>query len=1609
MTLGSLLTTLRSLDIQVWAEAGQLRYSAPTGALTPALRAELLAHKAALLALLSEAQTASAGALPWVQPIQPAAPAGRLPLSFAQQRLWFLDQLDPNGYFYNIPLSVKLNGPLNPEVLQHSLQEIVQRHAALRTRFVSHDGQPSQLVEPTITFSLPVINLSHLAPDAQQHEVGQHVLQIAQSVFDLSQSPLVRGALLKLSSTEHVLCLTFHHIVFDGWSQGILLRELVTLYQAFDRQQASPLPPLPVQYADYTLWQRGWLSGDVLAAQLAFWKQQLNGAPATLELPFSNSRPAVQTTQGARHGFTLGLAMSAALKDLSQQQGVTLFMTLLAAFNALLYRYTGQADIVIGTPIANRRRVELEGLIGLFANTLALRTRFQTAETLNFVDLLAYVREGTLSAFANQDVPLEQIVEALQLVRDVSRTPLFQIMFVLQNAAGSGMLKDVPVQPGLTLSALDFDGGMAKFDLVLEMVDTPEGLAAAFKYNTDLFSPDSIARMAGHFQTLLASILTNPRQRIATLPLLTSAERHYVLGELNATQTVYDSTNCIHQLFEQQVTKHPEAVAVSLAEDAQRPAYITYGALNQRANQLAHHLRRLGVGPEVRVGVCLERSLETIISFWAVLKAGGVYVPIDVAYPADRFAYMLADTQLAVLLTHSHLRGSIPYPDSTKVISLDTDWPEAASGQNLPSLTVPENLAYIIYTSGSTGRPKGVSIAHRGLCNLAAMQSNELRLTASDRVLQFVSFSFDASIWDIVMALLKGAVLCITPEAARLPGPGLLQQLLNNAITATTLPPSVLAALPQAELPLLQTVVATAEACTREIVAQWEPGRRFFNGYGPTEVTVGATLFECKVEDRRPPIGKPFANTQMYLLDAQLQPVPVGVPGEIYVGSVGLARGYLNNPDLTAEKFIPNPFYNLAAILPGASRLYKTGDLARCLPDGNLDFLGRIDHQVKLRGFRIELEEIEAVLRQHEDIRQAVVVVRELEHLPNQNQLVAYVIARSQPAPTATDLRQFLKIKLPVYMVPTAFVMLDALPLTPNNKVDRAALETMPLPSLQDANSEGYTAPRTEVEHLLAEIWSGVLGVKHIGIHDNFFNLGGDSIISIQIVTRAHQAGLQFTPRQLFQNQTIAELAGVVGASHGSQPEQGPVTGAVPLTPIQRWFFAQNFARPHYWNQALLLNVKPGVTPAMLQQVVAYLYSYHDALRLRFTPGTEGWQQSIAGLDAPLPWTVIDLSAGGGSDELLQTITAQLQASLALETDPLCRVALLHVGGQTPDSLFIAAHHLIVDGVSWRILLNDLQTLCSQLLAGQSLQLPAKTASFKTWAETLAANANTALSELDYWIAPARVLAAPLPVDMPYNIQANTEASAQTLRLALTTNETTALLREVPPVYNTRINDVLLAALAQAIAGWSGSTEALVDLESHGRDDVFGGGDPTRTVGWFTSVFPTWLEAGRLSEPGTVLKSIKEQLRQVPNHGIGYGLLRYGLGVEALQALPEAQVVFNYLGQLDQTLPPSALFSPANQSIGPSRHPGNHRSHLLEISAAVTNGQMQWSFTYSKNIHYPETIQHLGNACIDALHTIIAHCRTTTVRGHTPSDFPLVQLSEQDLNEIIGSVEFEGN
>ncbi|MDI3783556.1 non-ribosomal peptide synthase/polyketide synthase [Pseudomonas aeruginosa] len=1491
-------------------------------------------------------------------------------LSYAQQRMWFLWHLEPQSGAYNLPSAVRLNGPLDRQALERAFASLVQRHETLRTVFPR--GADDSLAQAPLQRPLEVAfeDCSGLPEAEQEARLREEAQRESLQPFDLGEGPLLRVRLIRLGEERHVLLLTLHHIVSDGWSMNVLIEEFSRFYSAYATGAEPGLSALPIQYADYALWQRSWLEAGEQERQLEYWRGKLGERHPVLELPTDHPRPAVPSYRGSRYEFSIEPALAEALRGTARRQGLTLFMLLLGGFNILLQRYSGQTDLRVGVPIANRNRAEVEGLIGLFVNTQVLRSVFDGRTSV--ATLLAGLKDTVLGAQAHQDLPFERLVEAFKVERSLSHSPLFQVMYNHQPLVAD--IEALDSVAGLSFGQLDWKSRTTQFDLSLDTYEKGGRLYAALTYATDLFEARTVERMARHWQNLLRGMLENPQASVDSLPMLDAEERYQLLEGWNATAAEYPLQRGVHRLFEEQVERTPTAPALAFGEER-----LDYAELNRRANRLAHALIERGVGADRLVGVAMERSIEMVVALMAILKAGGAYVPVDPEYPEERQAYMLEDSGVELLLSQSHLK--LPLAQGVQRIDLDrgAPWFEDYSEANPDIHLDGENLAYVIYTSGSTGKPKGAGNRHSALSNRLCWMQQAYGLGVGDTVLQKTPFSFDVSVWEFFWPLMSGARLVVAAPGDHRDPAKLVALINREGVDTLHFVPSMLQAFLQDEdvvsCTSLKRIVCSGEAlpadAQQQVFAKL-PQAGLYNLYGPTEAAIDVTHWTCMEEGKDAvPIGRPIANLACYILDGNLEPVPVGVLGELYLAGRGLARGYHQRPGLTAERFVASPFV-------AGERMYRTGDLARYRADGVIEYAGRIDHQVKLRGLRIELGEIEARLLEHPWVREAAVLA------VDGKQLVGYVVLESEGGDWREALAAHLATSLPEYMVPAQWLALERMPLSPNGKLDRKAL---PAPEVSVAQA-GYSAPRNAVERTLAEIWQDLLGVERVGLDDNFFSLGGDSIVSIQVVSRARQAGLQLSPRDLFQHQNIRSLA-LAAKAGAATAEQGPASGEVALAPVQRWFFERAIPNRQHWNQSLLLQARQPLDGDRLGRALERLQAQHDALRLRFREERGAWHQAYAEQAGEPLWR-----RQAGSEEALLALCEEAQRSLDLEQGPLLRALLVDMADGS-QRLLLVIHHLAVDGVSWRILLEDLQRLYADLDA----DLGPRSSSYQAWSRHLHEQAGARLDELDYWQAQLHDAPHALPCENPHGALENRHE--RKLVLTLDAERTRQLLQEAPAAYRTQVNDLLLTALARATCRWSGDASVLVQLEGHGREDLGEAIDLSRTVGWFTSLFPLRLTPA--ADLGESLKAIKEQLRGVPDKGVGYGLLRYLAGEEAaarLAALPQPRITFNYLGRFDRQFDGAALLVPATESAGAAQDPCAPLANWLSIEGQVYGGELSLHWSFSREMFAEATVQRLVDDYARELHALIEHCCQEGNVGATPSDFPLATLHQEQLDRL---------
>ncbi|WLI79036.1 amino acid adenylation domain-containing protein [Kosakonia sp. H02] len=1515
-----------------------------------------------------------------------------LSLSAAQRRLWMIDRIEGKKATYNMPLTLELEGELNVPALVAALNDVKQRHESLRTRFKQQpDGSVYQHITDGKAARCALTSRNVLPEDLEKE-----VLAAAQYAFDLESEDPCRAWLFNVSAQRHVLLFLMHHIASDGGSLSPLLSDLAAAYNARTEGHAPALAPLPVQYADYALWQRELLgqandAQSLHSRQLAWWRETLQDLPEELPLPTDRPRPQRSSYRGKQWHFEVDTAVYARLLEVAKQRNASLFMVLQAALAVLLGRSGAGNDIPLGTVIAGRTDDALEPLVGFFINTLVLRTDLCGNPT--FGELLARVRDRALQAYEHQDLPFENLVEALNPERSLARHPLFQVMLVLQNMA-QGEARFDKLETHVATPLLP----VAKFDLTFNIEETPTALKGILEYAIDLFDEATAQRLASYFTNLLIAISIDVDVPVSELALFREDERRQILEEWNNTARELPAMTFAGQ-FEAVALATPDALALS--GDGEQ---LTYAQLNLRANRLANLMMEKGVGAEDIVAIALPRSVSLIVALVATLKTGAAYLPLDPDYPPERLNYMLEHARPALVITHSTFADKL----GAQYACLRLDHP-AMRGQLADfcaeSITLPRTLeldkaAYIIYTSGSTGMPKGVLVTHRGISHLVASQIERLHITAQSRVLQFASPSFDASFWDISMALLSGASLVVADREALSPGRPLYELMRDQHITHATLPPVGLAVMPREPLPMLETLVVAGEACPPELIAFWGTGRRMINAYGPSESTVCATISQPLQANQVPPIGTPILNMQAYVLDAYLQPVAPGVKGELYIAGESLARGYLKRPDLTAERFVANPFG-----APGG-RMYRTGDLASWNSHGELMFAGRVDHQVKIRGFRIELGEIESRLLQHPQLEQATVIVR--EDKPGLRQLVGYAVANDENA-DAAQLRDYLRDYLPDYMVPIAIVLLAAIPVTPNGKIDRRAL---PAPSFTPVS---HSEPTNAQEQLLCTLFAELLNVPQVDSQASFFEMGGDSITAIQLVARARQAGWVITPREVFEHKTVSGLAKVMKATTVAEvTPQIDSVGELPATPIIHWLM-ENPGEINSFCQATLLQTPEQLDEATLRQMLTWLMEQHDALRLTASRSAHGE------ITLTIPPALIDEDFVHIVD--CQTLTAealsqriQAESQFAKQRlDPASGKMVQAVWFRTspgqPGRLMLMLHHLVVDGVSWRLLAADLHTLWRNIVAGTSPQPLSAGTSFRAWACALSQEALSRASELAHWQAvlnkPDRLLTS-----RPLDGVTDQIATSDSLQVELPAEYTQPLLGSVPTLFHAGINDVLLCAFALAVNEWrqGSQNDVLLDVEGHGREEL-PNTDLSQTVGWFTCMYPVRLAPGA-AQPGdprslgNALKRVKEQLRQLPGNGLGYGLLRYvnSQTRPVLAQLPQAQMGFNYLGRM--TAGEEREWHVAKEaSLLDTRADASFAlPHALSLNAVVeerpTGPVLVANWSWATALHSEETVSVLGKYWFRWLKALSQLSSVPDAGGFTPSDIPLVSLQQEGLSKL---------
>lgn len=1515
-------------------------------------------------------------------------------VSSQQEHLWAIQQAD-NSQVYRSQCVIRVDSGLDSALLKAALDHLIGSYEILRTRFQRLPGRTILLQvideEPSLWFEASSIDQRR--PDEHDACLDLLMREMRRTPFDFERGPLVRVHHVKLSAERDALILDVSALCADAASLRLITEALKQSYEYCLGKRGSL--EVEMHYADFAQWQCEARESEDAEAGRRYWRKKGIGKLLKVDLPSKKRAGASSQFEPGSIKFDIESAVAASITEVSRQYQTTSNAMLLSVWAALIWRLTGQSELVIGVGCDGRKYAELETVVGRFWGYLPL-----------FIDLAAVERFSELMKRAQQAEEQNYLWQDAFNWGDVARTnepddsePYCAVSYEFQREP----LGQAAAQANWSIS-LPYDCG-DRFELKLAVVESEDALRAELFYDSHYYEVEQVKKLCEQFKRLVQNAAASPEALTGNLEILSRSERHQLLVDLNNTVATYDINHTIHQLIEVQARRRPEAIAA-----VYEGQHLSYSELNARANQLAGLLIALGVAPDLPVGLCMERSLDLLIGLLAILKAGGAYVPLDPAYPDERLAYMLRDSRSQVLLTQKRRSISIPIED-LQVVDVESDSHLISQHSRLnPCVKVcPLNLVYVIYTSGSTGKPKGVAVEHRQLVNYSIAISRRIGASAGESYASLSTIAADLGNTAIFPSLITGGCLHLIAQDKVLDAAALAEYFGDHRISYMKVVPSHLAALHRsaAKYPVMprKRLILGGEASSYDWVerlCEGAPECEVMNHYGPTEATVGVLTYEVNGHEKSGarsgniPLGRPIENARAYILDERLEVTPIEVNGQIYLSGEGVARGYLMRPDLTAERFIPDPHSQE----PG-TRMYKTGDRARYSTARNIEFIGRIDHQVKIKGYRIELAEIEAALEEHNGVSRSVVMLREDE--PDAKQLTAYVEWRAQSNRSSEELRRHLREKLPEYMIPTAWVAVDRLPLTANGKIDRSVL---PAPGrFARREADHFIAPRTDVERCLVQIWSGVLGVEQIGIQDNFFRLGGDSILSIQIISKARQASLHFTAKDLFQHQTIAELSAAVGERQAVRAEQGLVVGEVPLTPIQHRFFEQNLPDASHYNQYVLLQVRQPLSVALLRDAVRRLLWYHDALRMRFIREGSIWRQIHAESSEDDSLWHIDLSAlpGEAQTVALRDTVASLQASLDLTRGPLIRAALFELGPQHPQQLLITIHHLVVDSVSWRILIEDLQTVYKQMRAGEVVQLPAKTTSYKQWSEFLSeyVRAGALAKATEYWLNEMPTRINILPAD--FNRGPNLEACARVVESSLDVENTEALLRGVPELYQTRIEDLLLTALAKTLIEWAGGGVVLFDVEGHGREELFAEVNLSRTVGWFTSIYPLAVELEAEIDAGAALKHVKERLRAIPGRGESYGLLRYLSGdakvAEKLRA-PAAQVCFNYLGQFDHGLS-EELFTLGDGSSGYSISQRAEHKYLLSITGRIIGKQLKMTWRYSDNKHSRRTVEELSAAYMTELKRIIAHCLTDETGGYTPSDFPEAELSQEEIDRLM--------
>ncbi|GGX16505.1 non-ribosomal peptide synthetase [Aquimarina muelleri] len=1506
-------------------------------------------------------------------------------LSNAQRRLWLASQFVSGANTFNMPNTIFLDGVYDVACFQKAVYSVIDRHEILRTVFKSDErGNVQQYVLTSEELGFSITYQDYKERENPEVEAKSYIKQDSYQPFDLVEGPLIRACLLQLSETKYMFYYNLHHIISDGWSMEVLARDVMQYYKAYVSNQTPEVPLLRIQYKDYAAWQLEQLNNTTYQDHKKHWLNRLSGELPVIDLPSYKIRPKIKTNSGRRLNSFISKDLTNQLNQFIKKNDGSLFMFVLSVINVLIHKYTSAEDIIIGSPFAGRTHPDLEDQIGFYVNILAFRNKIDPEES--FIDFYKKVKEIVLDDFSHQEYAFDKLIEDLELKYDQSRSPLSDISFTLHNSNENINSTDIRED---ILNKIESKGvTISKNDIEFHATMLGDVIALDIIYNDDVYDEGVISNMLQHFKQLLSNLLLSPDEKLLDVDYLTPEECHEILEVFNTNTIECPKDKTIVDLFVEQAKKTPNSVAVVFQK-----ASLTYKELEEKSNQLANCLiTEHSVKRGDFVGVHLDRSEQYIVCLLGILKAGAIYVPIDTGYPSGRKEYIINDANIQLLITDTNYMFDLPYFDGA-LLAIDVEFENFDYNSDIQIFTTPNDLAYVIYTSGSTGEPKGVMIEHKAVLNAILAQIDIYDITSNCKAVQFTSFSFDVSISEIFNILLSGASLFIASEEMR-SDPRLLEEYIeDHNINLATLPPSYFQIMKPEKLRGLKKLITGGEPSDYEkVVSLLSDGLHYYNSYGPTETSICVTVFKMTntnvLDSKVIPIGKPTANTQIFILSESLELMPVGAIGELCIGGSQLALGYLNRPDLTSEKFIENPFRK-------EEKLYRTGDLARWLPDGNIEFIGRKDHQVKIRGHRIELGEIELVIDQINAIKQSVVVAR--EDIGGSKQLVAYIISDTEL--DHRKIQEDLEDKLPEYMVPKIYVSLDKMPLSHNGKVDRKAL---PIPDEESYNKQEYIAPTNEEEKALISVWESVLGVKGISIKDNFYNLGGDSIKSIQIVARSREHGYTLKVGDVLSMPILENMATLM-KKVSKVIDQSEVEGKVALTPIQHILFEHpSIVNPSHFNQSLLLKSHEKLNSDFLKLSIIQLVKHHDVLRMVYHQENNTWiQNNRKYTEECFKIDFHDLSNEKDSLKMMGELCQDLQSNLDLSNGPLFVVG--HFRLSDGDRLALICHHLLIDGVSWRILLEDLSTVYKQYQSGKEISLPLKTDSFQKWASLQQeySQSKELSSEHDYW---NNLHTSNIP-DFPIEKGVREDKMRMDKRVSFTLDQkiTSIMQTSIHDVYHTEINDILLAGLGLALKDTFGICKSVVEMEGHGREDILEDVEINRTVGWFTSIYPLILEVSKSSERSKNLIKVKDNLRKIPNKGIGYGILKHLKKGFSSNLIPAIQ--FNYLGEFGNKIVEdkeinAPIFEYGSDYIGEAIDPQNIMDALIGVSGSVSSGELSMAISYRSDLYNDKTMQVLIDSYKDNLTSLINELSSINESYLTPSDLTFTDLSFDELQDL---------